>query len=182
MTDSALLSFYRGIGTDHAGRRIDDILCWDHRRLEMVHDYIQWLFPLPEPSRFNTQAPLLTPKDINTFRASPDLLAKVRQALGVMLAFFGLGQDASGIRCIPTQSSPTQSIPEASGRDLHWLQPLNHNHLRLTRILMFLTYVGLKDEARQLLSCLEDIAAHDAQSAIAPRTLTFWRNAVATSS
>ena len=51
--ESALITFYRGSGTDHAGRRIDEILSWDDAALESVHDYIQWLFPLDEPSRFN---------------------------------------------------------------------------------------------------------------------------------
>src|SRR5262245_5587601 len=64
---SRLLDFYRGEGTDAEGRRLDDILAWRDGRLEAVHDFIQWLFPLPEPSRFNPDAPLLTPHDIAAF-------------------------------------------------------------------------------------------------------------------
>ena len=40
-----IVTFYRGEGRDAAGRSISDIWGWDDRRLEAVHDYIQWLFP-----------------------------------------------------------------------------------------------------------------------------------------
>ena len=81
MTDqSALLAFYSGTGRDSAGRTLTEIWAWDHRRLEMAHDFIQWLFPLPEASRFNPDAPLLTPADAAAFRADADLQARVRRS------------------------------------------------------------------------------------------------------
>ena len=51
--ESDLVKFYRGSGTDHAGRTLDEILTWDDAALESVHDYIQWLFPNPDASRAN---------------------------------------------------------------------------------------------------------------------------------
>src|ERR1700754_1472380 len=118
---SNLLDFYKGLGVDAAGRTIEEIWAWDYRRLEMVHDYIQWLFPLPEPSRFNPDAPLLKDADIAAFRADLALQARVRRSLDLMLEFFGLKRHGSVI---------------ARGRDFsfdspgaHWLEPLNHNHL-----------------------------------------------------
>jgi hypothetical protein len=56
-----------------------------------------------------------------------------------------------------------------------WLEPLNHNHLRLTRMMLFLRHAGLTAEAASLLACLEDIAAHEGAGRINPRTLDFWR-------
>jgi hypothetical protein len=50
---SRLLAFYRGQAPDDAGRWLKDIWEWDDEQLETTHDFIQWLFPLPEPSRFN---------------------------------------------------------------------------------------------------------------------------------
>ena len=61
--DDALLRFYRLEGADARGRTLAEIWSWDAARLEGVHDYIQWLFPLPEPSAFNPQAPILTEAD-----------------------------------------------------------------------------------------------------------------------
>jgi hypothetical protein len=167
MTHSAILLFYAGAGPDHAGRRIDEILGWDHRRLEMVHDYIQWLFPLPEASRFNPHAPVLTQADIQAFRTLPNLQTKVLSALDVMLNFYGLSRTAAGI----TRKDHFDSLQ-------HWLTPLNHNYLRLTRILMFLKHVGQGALAEQLCATLQDIASHEGRDVVSVLTLSFWREAV----
>jgi len=168
MTESAVLTFYNGVGTDHAGRTFDEILLWDHRRLEMTHDYIQWLFPLPEPSRFNPDAPLLTAADMAQFRSSPALQVRARRALDLMLDFFGLNRKPSAILRAPAFQS----------RATAWLEPANHNHLRLTRILLFLGYAGLAAEAAALLRCLVDIASHEGRDVLSKRTLSFWHGAV----
>lgn len=161
---SALLTFYRGHGVDAAGRAIEDIWAWDQRRLEMTHDYIQWLFPLPEPSRFNPTAPLLSVTDITAFREDADLRARVGRSLDLMLAFYGLARrNGAVVRCA--------SFADAAG----WVEPLNHNHLRLTRIMLFLRQVGLGAQADALLACLEDIAGHEGAATISARTLAFWR-------
>ena len=94
---SPLLAFYRGAGPDAAGRTIDEIWAFDHRQLEMVHDFIQWLFPLPEPSRFNPDAPLLTAADMAAFRAAPALRARALRSLDLMLAFYGLARTGAAI-------------------------------------------------------------------------------------
>ncbi len=164
---TALLDFYRGAGHDAAGRTIDEIWAYDAKHLEMVHDFIQWLFPLPEPSRFNPAAPLLTPVDIAAFRADAALRKRALRSLDLMLRFYGLVRD-------------DQIIARGPGfENVHWLTPLNHNHLRLTRILLFLRHAGFEQEARALYGCLADIAAHEGKDAISERTLGFWREATA---
>ncbi|MDX2223713.1 MAG: opioid growth factor receptor-related protein [Rhodospirillaceae bacterium] len=168
MTDSAVIAFMRGAGTDPAGRRIADIWTWDHRRLEMVHDYIQWLFPLPEPSRFNPDAPLLSAADIAALRADADLRARVLRSLDLMLAFLGLVRTPAGVA----------RGADFAARSANWLEVANHNHLRLTRILLFLGHAGLAAEAAALFACLADIAAHEGRGRIADRTLAFWRDAL----
>jgi hypothetical protein len=161
---SDLLNFYRGQGADAAGRSIDEIWAWDHKRLEMVHDFIQWLFPLPEASRFNPDAPLLSAADIAVFRTDPGLQARALRSLDVMLAFFALERkDAAVMRA------------GDFGVRAHWLEPLNHNHLRLTRIMLFLRHIGLTREADSLLERLLDIAAKEGEGAVSGRTLQFWR-------
>lgn len=159
-----LLDFYRGAGADAAGRTIGEIWSWDSKRLEMVHDFIQWLFPLPEPSRFNPEAPLLTAGDVAAFCTDPDLRERARRSLDLMLGFYSLERKGDRIARDPS-----------FGPSAHWLQPLNHNHLRLTRIMLFLRYAGLEGEADALLNCLLDVAANEGRAAIAERTLEFWR-------
>jgi hypothetical protein len=167
-TVSALLQFYRGLAPDAAGRLIADIWAWDHRRLEMVHDYIQWLFPLPEPSRFNPDVPLLHAGDASAFKTDADLRLRLERSLAVMLDFYGLGRNGGMVGRAPTFIK----------RSTDWLTPLNHNYLRLTRILICLGHCGLETEAKSLLACLEDVAAREGAGVIAPRTLMFWRDAV----
>eukprot|EP00419_Tripos_fusus_P011124 CAMPEP_0172656924 /NCGR_PEP_ID=MMETSP1074-20121228/1729_1 /TAXON_ID=2916 /ORGANISM="Ceratium fusus, Strain PA161109" /LENGTH=677 /DNA_ID=CAMNT_0013471899 /DNA_START=53 /DNA_END=2082 /DNA_ORIENTATION=- len=76
-----LFNFLRGTGVDAHGRRFEDIMEWDFRRMERSHDYIQWLFPTDEPSRFNSRAPVLTPDLVTIFRKDPAIVASIRRAL-----------------------------------------------------------------------------------------------------
>lgn len=151
---SRILDFYRG-GPDHRGRRLSEILTWNAERLEHTHDYIQWLFPLPEPSAFQPSAPQLTAEDAAEFRRSPELQGRMRQALATMLAFYGF--------------EPRGPQP--------WLAPGDHNLLRLTRMVRSLRLAGLDAEAQGLFDRLEKLyRLHP--DAIGPISFTFWRNAV----
>src|SRR5271170_590862 len=87
---SRLVDFYRGLTTDTEGRRLEDILVWPDDDLEEIHDFIQWLFPLPEPSQFNPDAPLLSDKDIAAFKSDPLLQANLMKSFERILAFLGL--------------------------------------------------------------------------------------------
>ena len=102
---------------------------------------------------------------MEAFRADPALQDRVRRSLDLMLDFFRLARAGTTI----TRGADFHAV--------HWLEPLNHNHLRLTRIMMFLRHAGLDAEARSLFACLEDIAVHEGRDTISPRTLSFWRAA-----
>jgi hypothetical protein len=74
---SRLTDFYRGTGTDAEGRTLAQLWAYSDEQLEDVHDFIQWLFPTPTPSRFNPHAPVLADADIAAFRSDPDLRANL---------------------------------------------------------------------------------------------------------
>jgi Opioid growth factor receptor (OGFr) conserved region len=59
-----VLSFLEGEGREGAGWLIGEILALNDHELERRHDFIQWLFALPEPSRAQAQSPTLTPAEI----------------------------------------------------------------------------------------------------------------------
>src|SRR5580700_7336251 len=84
-----IVAFYRGDATDSEGRRLDDILGWDFIRLELIHDFIQWLFPLPEPSQFNDDAPVLTPRQMQIFRNDTTLRENLLRSTEKLLGFYG---------------------------------------------------------------------------------------------
>src|SRR6476620_8002646 len=93
---SAIVDFYRGDAPDYLGRRLDEILAWNDVRLELVHNYIQVLFPLRDESFFNISAPLLNEETIAAFRADERLRANLARAFERMLHFYGLRHDETG--------------------------------------------------------------------------------------
>jgi Opioid growth factor receptor (OGFr) conserved region len=165
---SRLLNFYDGTGTDAEGRRLEEVWSWNDGELEAVHDFIQWLFPLPEPSRFNPDAPLLTERDIAAFRTDETLRANLRRSFERILTFLGLVLSADG---------KVVEGPNFSGRAREvWAYP-NHNWLRITRILRSLRLLGLEDEARALYERLAEF--HRAlRFPIAADTFRYWTEAI----
>src|SRR4051794_31460988 len=117
---SRLVDFYRGQTTDSEGRSLQEIWSWGDDDLEAVHDFIQWLFPLPEPSQFNPDAPLLAGQDIATFKSEPALQANLMKSFERILGFLGLSLAADG------------TVSEASNFSARigdvWATP-NHNWL-----------------------------------------------------
>ena len=159
---SRIVDFYRGNAPDSEGRWLRDLWTWNDDSLESVHDFIQWMFPLPEPSQFNANAPLLTPADLATFQAEEPLRANLRRSFERILSFLGLAESADGT----ISKGPSFAARSADV----WRVP-NHNWLRITRILRSLTFLGLDSEAKALYACLNGFY----QSRVFPiPETTFW--------
>lgn len=169
---NALLSFYRGESTNPEGRKLEDIWIWQRDRLENVHNYIQWLFPLPEPSRFNATAPLLDEEVIQAFLSNKELRKRLFRSFKLMLDFYGL-------QCVTSKALGVQisKADNFNSRKPFWLRPMNHNHLRITRILRSLTLLGLSAYSKAFLICLQELYQEDPK-AIDPKTMGFWEKAV----
>ena len=165
--EQRILDFYAGTGTDHAGRRWEEIVGWPDGRLEAVHDFIQWLFPLPEPSPVNPLAPVLDRETAAAFRARAELVGNLRESLGRMLRFYGL----------VLREGVVERAENFAERAENWLWPDNHNHLRITRILRCCWLLGLEAEARASLAALEEIA-RERPRGVTARSVQFWRGAV----
>ena len=167
-----LVRFYLGEGPDSEGRFLRDIRSWDARRLESVHDYIQWLFPLRTFSRFNPHAPILDDEIIARFRADEGLRAELLASFRLMVAFFGFDYREQEGRPAVTPAA------DAAARQRNWLNPGNHNLLRLTRILSCLSTLGLRPQAEAFFSALEGVYAQHGP-VIGTRTMGFSRDALA---
>jgi len=170
MACSQIRGFYLGQMPDQRGRVLCDLHAQTLESLERTHDYIQWLFPLPEPSSANPDAPLLCASDIDAFAESQELRGNLLRSLLVMLQFYGL-----------------ELVLTAAGPEIHrsgtfhlrskvWLTPSNHNFLRLTRILRSLTLLGCKEYADALLRCLDEIY-RDNTAIIGQETYRYWKAA-----
>ena len=163
----SIVAFYSG-GRDADGRTLDEILAWNDEQLESVHDYVQWLFPTRQPSRFNPFAPLVTDETARSFAADAALHDRLRAALDRMLAFYGLVRRDVRIEIDPARFSVRSRI---------WLHPGPHNYLRLTRIIVSLSALDLGEHAAALRRCLLEDVTPVAGARITPRTLEFWRSA-----
>lgn len=168
---SQLVKFYLGKGTDSQGRMIDEILSWNDEKLEDVHDYIQWLFPLKDRSAFNPSAPILSKDDIATFRNHSKINQKLLLSLARLINFYGF---------MATWENGTYRIVKSKDfqqKSYNWLMRYNHNFLRITRILKALVLLGAEKHAKVFLKALEDVYK-DNSKVIGQKTLGYWRKAV----
>lgn len=164
-----IVAFYSG-GRDASWRTLDEILSWDDDRLEVLHDYIQWIFPTRRPTGMNPLAPLVTDHSVRAFERDSALRDGLRRSFDRMLAFYGLRWHADRVEIDETRFPVRARV---------WLHPGNHNHLRLTRIMDSLATLGLRAEAQALQRCLlEDVAAGVGAGRVSPTTIEFWRRAV----
>lgn len=163
--DERLIAFYRGEGFDHKGRRLEDIWALSPFWLEHTHDYIQWLFPIPEAGRFNAFAPLLTPTVQAAFEREAPLRQRQQQSLDVMLDFFGLTRDGNVITAQPTLSMQTHI----------WLKAGGHNHLRITRILRSLALCHQPALARAFQQTVIEFGTQ--HGVVSETSLQYWRAA-----
>jgi len=160
--ESALIKFFRGDGTDHAGRTLEDILALDDFWLEHTHDYLQWLFPIPEPSQYNARVPVLTREDIAWFRTDRHLRTQQIRALDRMLAFYGLERRDGGI----------VALPGLNMKKHIWLKPAGHNHLRITRIIRSLQYCCQPELALRLQSVVIELGRSVGQ--VKDQSIGYW--------
>lgn len=126
------------------------MLAFDDERLERTHDFIQWLFPLPERSGAQPDAPVLTEADIAVLRGSMTAQAVLAAATDRMAAFY---RHTDG-----------------------WLAASDHNHLRITRIIRSLRLLrgdAYADAFRAFV--LARVEAADAP--VNGLSLRYWREA-----
>lgn len=163
--ESTLIKFFRGDRTDHAGRTIEDILALDDFWLEHTHDYLQWIFPIPEPSQYNARVPVLTREDRAWFRTDRRLRAQQTRALDRMLAFYGLERRGDEIVALSDLNMKTHI----------WLKPAGHNHLRITRIIRSLQYCSHPELALRLQSVVIDIGKRVGE--VREESIGYWLRA-----
>ncbi|MBG1244136.1 hypothetical protein F8R90_24055 [Nostoc sp. NZL] len=168
-----LVPFYLGEEQrDSEGRMIQDIWTWNFEELECVHNYIQWLFPLPERSAFNHDAPIVDEEVIQAFQSNPHLRRNLLHSFTVMLQFYGLQRHKNNDGKIFVSQS--EDYPN---RKREWVCIFDHNYLRITRILKCLMTFGLENEAQAFYECLRQIYRENSDQ-IGGETFQYWTIAV----
>lgn len=165
---NALLTFYVGGTPDARGRLLAEITRQDDDWLEMTHDYIQWLFPLEEPSRVTPWAPTVTREVREAFHQDELLRRHLKASFLRMLRFYGLayrdGQIAQGTNW--------------QERKHDWFTEPTHNNLRITRILKSLALLGLRPLAEDFLGALDSLRVTEPDCGVGEKAFRYWRAAL----
>ncbi|MGO4388429.1 opioid growth factor receptor-related protein [Microvirga sp. 2YAF29] len=150
-TTGPLHAYLSGTGLDGRGRSAQDVLRFSNRQLEDIHDYIQWLFPLPARSAAQPSAPILTASEIVSISSDTRAQSTLLQAMDRMTRFYRETDD--------------------------WLTGYDHNHLRITRIIQSLRMLVSPKAARGFHETI--LARHQAAGApVNNRSLQYWQQAV----
>ena len=150
MVASPILAFLEGEGTDARGRTVFHVLAMNDAALEETHDFIQWVFPLPEPSAAVPDAPVLSPDDIRAIRESDLAPQALAHATDRMASF---------------------------ERSTHgWLMPNDHNHRRITRIIRSLRLLVGDAEADAFRSFIL-AGVKVTRAPVSARSLGYWATA-----
>jgi hypothetical protein len=145
-----LHAYLAGAGRDGRGRLIADALEFSDEQLEAVHDYIQWLFPLPTRSAAQPGSPTLTAVEIEAIKADHHAVDNLKQATDRMLQFYS--------------------------RTNGWLTGRDHNHLRITRIIRSLRLLVGANAAQRFHQTIMDLH-HAAGAPVNADSLHFWAEA-----
>lgn len=148
---SQILDFYRGQIKHPKGLTLTDILYCSNDAWEHSHDFVQWLFPLPEPSAAVPDAPVATAEDFQVFRDD----FGVRGSLRASVARY------------------EQFLRECEG----WKRPGDHNHLRITRVIRCMVLAGMPRGAEDFLCEVYHLLG-PAVADIPARSLVFWKEAL----
>jgi hypothetical protein len=87
-----------------------------------------------------------------------------------MMRFYGFRQIATPAGIVVERG------PGFAARSQNWLWPMNHNHLRLTRILRSTILLGLAAESKALFQALNALY-REFPDRIPSRTHAFWSSA-----
>jgi hypothetical protein len=161
-------NFLAGIVPGPRGNHLSDILAFSDDQLESRHDFIQWCFPLSEPSAAVPNSPVLTIEELRQLGAHSQTAHGTEAIFTRMLAFYGL----MIVEGVSRTVAPAANFAERAD---NWLPYITHNDRRISRILRSLTLQGHTEYAQMFYDCLlkliNEAPPHRKQ------VLQYWENA-----
>jgi len=146
--ESQLIGFHLKGHRTPQGLAANDMLQFGDIEIEESHAWVQWVFPSPEPSQFDKTAPTLTWQEAVTLASDAKFIERLENATARYLKFLA--------------------------RNDHWLQKHNHNHLRISRIILSLRILHSTDLAYWFFEQVQELAA-DQLSNIS-QAHAFWKS------
>jgi hypothetical protein len=120
--NKSIIKYFDGTGTDDKGRTLNATLAWSDQKLESTHDYIQWWFPLDRRSSYNASAPIVDHETALEFVACMKCKTNLLKAYNRFHRFI------------------MNDLPNR-------FYTLNHNWLRITRVITSLRLLGLHEQS-----------------------------------
>lgn len=159
-----IIDFYLGeANMPETDLTIQSIWNMSDEKLEYGHSWVQWAFPLTEPSNFNPDAPLLTEEDILLFKENPILQSNLLTSFIRFINFLGISLENEKL------------IQNDNFQPILWTQP-NHNWFRITRVLNSLKLLGLERQAEIFYIFLSDL--HFKKGYVSKNSFTYWARAL----
>lgn len=163
---------------DGEGRTLNDILSFSDSELEYHHDFIQYLFPLPERSPINPYAPVIDKVTRDAFLSRPELRKSLFRSVVRIAQFYAFEVTSSPLQGETGQVEifmrPTQDSKKWTRNSRLWRTRFSHNHLRITRIIRCLRFLGMEKLARGF---HQSLLGNDSEAVIGERTKMFWERA-----
>lgn len=145
-----------------------------HQRLKtksfLIISSIQVWFPLPEGSPFNWAAPVIDKETCSAFRSRPELRTGLQKAFTRIIKFYGFEASYKGEEVHIYRS--INPIPAFR----NWVVRLDHNHLRITRVIRSLRVLGLEQNAQAFYKAIQDVN-RDFPDRIGKRSMMYWERA-----
>ena len=124
--------FLEGTHPDLKGRFLADIWAFSDKKIERTHDFIQWVFPLDEPSNAVWDAPVLIDDEIYEILDS----AKAKENMIISQNWF--------LRFLINTDA--------------WLVPRNHNQRRVSRMIRSIRLLHSDQAADQCIALVLELA------------------------
>ena len=145
-----IVGFLEGKTPDHRGRMLSMLCKQTDNDAETNHDYIQWMFPLDEPSQAVNGAPVLSDFDIDEIKENRLAIENLEKSARWFLGFLE--------------------------RNDHWITNYDHNHLRITRVIKSLRLLA-SDEAADEFRDKVIALAGDNLNLVDEEARDFWNSA-----
>lgn len=137
-------------GKDFKGRTLQDIWFFSDSEIERVHDFIQVVFPLNKSSQAVFHGYYLDNQDlISQIKSNKDVTTNILKSSSWFFAFLE--------------------------RNMYWNTKLDHNQLRITRVIECLRLLVSDEEADNFYNNVLELIKDNNQ--VNKRTLDFWKNA-----
>ena len=137
-------------GKDFKGRTLQDIWSFSDSEIERVHDFIQVVFPLNKSSQAVFHRYYLNNQDlISQIKSNKEVTTNILKSSNWFFAFLE--------------------------RNMYWNTKLDHNQLRITRVIECLRLLVSDEEADNFYNNVLELIKDNNQ--VNKRTLDFWKNA-----